>query len=53
MRRTREGFLVSDVRAARVGIQQYLGSEVGRPQMDVVRVFRPEGEVFHHDAMSS
>lgn len=48
-----DGYLVVDARVARTGIQQYLGSEVGRPDLSVVSVYRPEGEVFSSDAMAS
>lgn len=52
-RRTGDGYLVADAKVARTGVQQYLGSELGRPDMDVVRVYRPESEVFAQDAMRS
>ncbi|MDT9702463.1 DUF2213 domain-containing protein, partial [Streptomyces sp. P17] len=42
-----------DARVARTGIQQYLGSEVGRPDLEVVTVYRPESEVFKADSMAS
>lgn len=53
VRMTRDGFLVADARVARTGIQIYAGYEVGRPEMREVRVYRPEAEVFHKDAMAS
>lgn len=53
VRKTSDGYLVGDARVARTGIQIYRGPEVGRPDMDVVRVFRPEGEVFAKDALHS
>ena len=53
VRRTADGYLVADVRVARTGIQEYLGSEVGRPDLAFVRVYRPEAEVFSKDAMHS
>lgn len=52
-RTTQDGYLVAAARISRTGIQQYLGSEMGRPDLSVVRVFRPEDEVFHADAMAS
>lgn len=52
-RRTRDGYLTADVRVARTGIQTYAGSEVGKPEMEQVRVYRPEAEVFKADAMRS
>jgi hypothetical protein len=48
-----DGYLVVDARVARTGIQRYLGSEVGRPDLAVVDVYRPEAEVFSADAMAS
>ena len=51
-----DGALVADVRAARVGIQAYLPSEVDAPEgfaRDTVRVYRPEDEVFKTDSMAS
>lgn len=51
-----DGSLVADVRAARVGIQTYGRAEAGAPSTftgDVVRVYRPEEEVFHRDSMAS
>lgn len=50
---TADGYLVADARIARTGIQTYLGAEVGRPDLAIVRVFRPEAEVFAADAMKS
>ncbi len=52
-RRTADGYLVADAKVARTGIQEYLGSEVGRPGVHRVRVYRPENEVFSRDAMHS
>lgn len=52
-KRTSDGYLVANVRAARIGVQEYLGSEVGRPDLSTVRVYRPEAEVFNKDAMAS
>ena len=52
-RRTTDGYLVADVRVARTGIQEYLGSELGKPDMPIVRVYRPESAVFAADAMHS
>lgn len=50
---TRDGYLVANPRVARTGIQLYRGMEVGKPEMDMVRVYRPEDQVFSHDAMAS
>ncbi len=52
-RKTSDGYLVADVRAARVGIQIYHGDEVGKPGVDQVRVYRPPSEVFADEAMRS
>lgn len=52
-RRTNDGYLVADARVARTGIQEYLGSELGRSDMPKVRVYRPPEEVFSSDAMHS
>lgn len=50
---TADGYMKAMPRVARTGIQKYLGVECGRPEMDTVRVYRPEGSVFHNDAMHS
>lgn len=53
VRRTADGYLVADARVARLGVQDYLGSEVGKPEMPIVRVYRPESSVFADSAMRS
>ncbi len=53
VRTTRDGYLVANPRVARIGIQEYRGIELGRTDVATVRVFRPEEEVFHTDAMKS
>lgn len=53
VRVTRDGYAVAEVRAARTGIQQYAGSEVGRPDLAVVNVYRPPESVFAADSMAS
>jgi len=53
MRRTRDGYLVADARAARTGIQIYAGYEVGRPELPFVRIYRPEDEVFARDSLAT
>lgn len=54
--RTPEGYLICrDVPIARVGVQEYLGREIGqteRPE-DVFKVNRPAGEVFSPAAVAS
>lgn len=53
IRKTKEGFLVADVRGARTGIQVYGGSEVGKPELEKVNVYRPPEEVFAKDSLAS
>lgn len=53
MRRRDDGYLVADARIARTGVQNYLGSEVGKPDMAMVRVYRPGAEVFAEDTLKS
>jgi uncharacterized protein len=54
LRTTGKGFLVARPRVARAGnIQVYSGAEVGRPELDQVRVYRPPEEVFAPEAMQS
>lgn len=52
-RRRDDGYLVADARVARTGVQLYAGYEVGKPEMAVVRVYRPDTEVFSRDTMAS
>lgn len=52
-RKTKGGYVVATPRVARTGIQLYAGDEVGRPTKPIVRVYRPEEEVFAMDAMRS
>lgn len=51
--RTGDGYLVAVARVARTGVQEYSGAELGKPELDKVRLYRPEEEVFHKDAMHS
>lgn len=54
IRRTGDGYGVVSARVARGGnVQLYLGSEVGANDKAVVRVYRPEKEVFKKDAIAS
>lgn len=54
IRRTGDGYGVVSARVARAGnVQIYLGSEVGAADKAVVRVYRPESEVFKKDAIAS
>ncbi|WP_442596319.1 DUF2213 domain-containing protein [Parapusillimonas sp. JC17] len=43
---TDAGYLEAAARTARTGVQQYLGAELGRPDLGVVNVYRDEAEVF-------
>lgn len=55
-RRTADGYLVAQAKVARTGIQQYLARELGLTDRDpnsIVRVYRPEAEVFSQDTMNS
>lgn len=53
MRKRDDGSLLVNADAARTGIQIYAGSEVGKPEMARVRVFRGADEVFHRDSLST
>jgi len=50
---TASGYLVAQPKVARTGIQLYRGSEVGNDSLDIVRIYRPEDEVFNIDSMKS
>lgn len=52
-RRMSDGYLVADVRTARVGLQTYSGHECGKPERASVTLYRPDSEVFHVDSVSS
>ena len=52
-RRTADGYLVAEARAVRTGIQLYAGSEVGKPDLAVVRVYRGADQVFANDSLQS
>ena len=47
------GYLEAFALTARTGIQQYLGFEVGRPDLKVVNVYRDEKEVFSKRSLES
>lgn len=51
--RSSDGAMLANPRVGRIGIQLYRGSELGRPDMDVVRVYRPENEVMDKAAMAT
>ena len=50
LRKTKDGYLTAFARVARTGIQMYRGDEMGRPDLEWVKVYRPENEVFSNDA---
>lgn len=52
-KRTADGYLLAAPKVARTGIQEYMGSELGRPDLAIVKVYRPEAEVFSRDALHS
>jgi hypothetical protein len=51
--RQSDGALMATPRVGRIGIQLYRGDELGKPDMSVVRVWRPEDEVMNKDAMAT
>jgi hypothetical protein len=53
VRITHDGYMTARPRVARTGIQIYSGKELGRPEMDRVRVYRPADQVFDTNAMAS
>lgn len=54
LRRTADGYAVVSARVARGGnVQTYLGAELGITDKALVRVYRPETEVFKKDAIGS
>ena len=44
--------LVAVAKTARTGVQEYLGSEVWRPDLTIARIERSADEVFHADALA-
>jgi hypothetical protein len=50
---TATGYLAVKARIARTGLYTYAGHEVGKPHLDRVVVYRPEGAVFDKRAMAS
>lgn len=49
----RDGYLVAMAKVARTGIQEYRGYELGLDNDEVVRVYRPEDEIFSPSSMST
>ncbi len=53
VRRLADGRIAAVAKFARSGCYTYTGTEVGRPDLPSVTVYRPEDEVFSADAMAS
>lgn len=53
VRFTDDGYMVANPRVARTGIQRYLGSELGKPDVPFIDVYRPPEAVFDAAAMHS
>ena len=53
VRRLADGRIAATAKFARSGVYKYSGSEVGRPEIETVNIYRPEAEVFDHTAMAS
>ena len=47
------GYLETFAHTARTGVQQYRGAEAGRPDLDVVNVYRDEAEVFSRRSLDT
>lgn len=52
-RRTADGYLIAEAKSVRTGIQLYSGDEVGKPEMPIVRVYRPAEQVFADTSLQS
>lgn len=50
---TADGYVEAIARTARVGVQQYSGEQMGKPELAVVNVFRDETEVFSKRSLES
>lgn len=53
VRETANGYLIATPRVARTGIQKYRGVEIGHPEMDWVRVYRPQEQVFDKKSLAT
>lgn len=53
VRKLADGRIAAVARFARSGVYTYNGSEVGRPDLSTVNVYRPDTEVFDQAAMAS
>ncbi len=49
----KDGYMTALVRVARAGVQDYTGRELGKPDMDRVRLYRPSTAVFDSKAIKS
>ena len=52
-KRLGNGQMVFDAAVARVGVYRYHGSELGRPELGMVGVFRPESSIFDEASLAS
>lgn len=52
-RRLADGYLVTEARCVRTGIQLYAGDEVGKPELKQVRVYRAPDQVFSDASLQS
>lgn len=52
-RKTQGGYLVADAKIARTGIYVYHGSDLGRPELGEVKIYRPPESVFDQESMAS
>lgn len=53
VRKTKDGYLVGDVKCAKTGVQQYLAAELGVDGGGVINVYRPPEEVFSTDSLAT
>lgn len=53
VKKTPEGHLEAFARVSRTGIQNYLGAELGRPDLGIVRVYRGDDAVFNVDTLQT
>lgn len=53
VKRTDAGYLVANVKAARTGVQDYHGFELGHPERERIRVYRPADAVFSKASMAT
>lgn len=53
IRTSKDGYLVAKPRVARTGIQTYPGWQVGKPDKQSIRVYRPAESVMNKDSLTS